>query len=137
MQVDYFFMTIGVLFIVLMIHLIVTRIFKKTIEGLQSETTPTTSTSTTTNGIGANSPSYDSSVAVVATSLKDQLGISTYYTHYDSIIENQISILYNQMLQTTLSLNVSSPDPGALTTINQLHSTILALDDLKTFVDKK
>lgn len=132
MQIDYFFMTLGVIFIILMIHLIITKVFKKTIEGLQSETTSTTAN----NGIGANSSSYDSTVAIVANSLKDQNGISTYSTQYGSILDKQISILYNQMLQKSLSMNVSAPDPTVLATITQLHSTILALDDLKIFVKK-
>ena len=137
MQIDYFFMTIGVVFIILMLHLVVTRVFKKTIEGLQSETAPPTTT-TSTNGIGANSPSYDSSVAVVATGITDTVGIPTYYSHYDSILQNQISILYGKMLQETLSMNVNSPDPTMLTNISQLHGVILALEDLKTsYVDKK
>jgi hypothetical protein len=135
MQIDYFFMTLGVIFVILMIHLIVTRVFKKTIEGLQSETAATTTSAN--NGIGANSSSYDSTVAIVANSLKDQNGISTYSTQYDSILEKQISILYQQMLQKSLSMNVSAPDPTVLTTITQLHSTILALDDLRIFVKKK
>lgn len=134
MQIDYFFMTLGVIFVILMIHLIITRVFKKTIEGLQSETTTTTSAN---NGIGANSSSYDSTVAIVANSLKDQNGIATYSTQYDSILDKQISILYQQMLQKSLGMNVSAPDPTVLTTITQLHSTILALDDLKIFVKKK
>lgn len=135
MEFDYFFMFLGILAMVLMIHYFVGKMFKKTMEGLTSSADAVATSGS--NGLAGNSVGYSSTLAQEVTSLHDQVLIPKYKSNYDTILLEQEELLKLKMLELALSINPSNIE-GSLPQIqlmNDLSKAVTSLDLIMTYVD--
>jgi glutaredoxin 2 len=129
MEIDYFFMFLGIVMVVVMIHLVVTRVFKKTLEGLENQ-----QQTTSINGIGPNIDTYDAMLQTTLSSLNDTNNIPKYKDKKKNALQSLKDILNHQLLQQCLSFNVND-SITSLEKIVKLHSAINAVDDNIQFVE--
>jgi hypothetical protein len=125
MHIDYFFMLVGILFVVFILHLAISKIFKKTVEGM-------TVTAPSTTGVGVNSTTYATTLQNQVANLQDTLLVSKYQSEYESILVNLEELLNLQMLNLALSINPndlsgSLPTIQALNTVAQANASLNAV----------
>jgi len=129
-----FFMLIGTLTVVLMIHYFVGKAFKKTLEGLTNE-----EGSTSTNGISGNSEGYSSSLSNEIATLNDKLLVDKYKANYDNILLELEEVLKLRMLELALSINPNNVESSIndIQLMNDLSKAVTSLDLVQSFVDSK
>jgi hypothetical protein len=132
MQIDYIFMMIGIIVVVVIMHIIISKGFKKTYEGLTNAEQSTTSTQSI-NGIATNSSSYVTSIANQVTTLHDKLLISKYKSDYEKIVISLEELINLQMVNLVLTMNPQDPD--GIRTLNQLHQTSQSLNSVMKIID--
>jgi hypothetical protein len=91
-------------------------------------------TTSTENGIAANSTSYATQVTTQLTTLQNQLLIDTYKTNYENIITNLEEIMSLTILQLALSLSPSSPNIQTIQDMNTLNEAKITLADILKFL---
>jgi len=90
---------------------------------------------TITNGLAGNAQAYGATIKAETIKLQDMLLISKYRKDYENVILNLEDLISNMMLQTVLNTNTSNPEQ-ALTKLNSLHQSKIALNEVMSFVDK-
>jgi hypothetical protein len=88
------------------------------------------------NGIAGNANKYAAAIKAKSVSLTDQLLINKYSSDYESAIVNMEDLINNLMLKTVLSVDIKNPEKSLLT-LNQLHQSQTALNDVMKYVDSK
>jgi len=92
------------------------------------------STSTVSNGIAGNATSYSATVKATSIQLQDTVLVTKYRTDYETIILNLDDLINNLMLETVLSIDVSSPLSG-FSNLNCLNESKQALNNVMKFLD--
>jgi len=92
------------------------------------------STSTVSNGIAGNASSYSATVKATSIQLQDTVLVTKYRTDYETIILNLDDLINNLMLETVLSIDVSSPLTG-FAKLNSLNESKQALNNVMKFLD--
>ena len=87
------------------------------------------------NGLAGNAQAYGATIKSETIKLQDMLLVSKYRKDYENAILNLEDLISNMMLQTVLNVNTTNPEQ-ALTKLNNLHQSKLALNDVMSFVDK-
>jgi hypothetical protein len=96
----------------------------------------TTSTSTSTsNGIAGNAAAYGANLKAQSIKAQDSFLISKYRTDYENVIVNMDDLVNSLMLQTTLSVDPSSPQ-DSLGKLVMLNNAKAALNNVMKFIDK-
>lgn len=108
------------------------------IEGMttttNSSSTPTTQTSSQTNGIAGNAAGYAAQIKSEVIKLQDQFLISKYRKDYEDAILNLDDYLNAMMLQTALSIDQTNPQPS-IANLAQMQQAKLALNSTMKFID--
>ena len=108
-------------------------------EGMSMDDVSSTSTSTTTtstsNGIAGNAAAYGANLKAQAVKAQDSFLISKYRTDYENVVINMDDLVNNLMLQTTLSIDPSSPH-DSLGKLVMLNNAKAALNNVMKFIDK-
>lgn len=108
-------------------------------EGMSTDdisSTSTTSTSTSTsNGIAGNAAAYGANLKAQSIKAQDSFLISKYRTDYENVIVNMDDLVNSLMLQTTLSVDPSSPQ-DSLGKLVMLNNAKAALNNVMKFIDK-
>lgn len=97
-----------------------------------STSTPSTSTS---NGIAGNAAAYGANLKAQSIKAQDAFLISKYRTDYENVVINMDDLVNSLMLQTTLSIDPSSPH-DSLSKLVMLNNAKSALNAVMKFIDK-
>ena len=127
------------LFLFLAICLVVYIIFRNfnypnVMEGMTDASGNTIVVSTTANGIAGNASSYAASLKATTIKLQDTFLITKYRSDYETAILNLDDLISNLMLQTTLSIDSSNPEP-AIKKLADMSQAKTALNSVMKFVD--
>ena len=106
-----------------------------TVEDVSSTTTSTSTSTTSSNGIAGNAAAYGAALKAQAVKAQDSFLISKYRTDYENVVINMDDLVNNLMLQTTLSINPSSPHES-LGKLVMLNNAKEALNNVMKFIDK-
>ena len=108
-------------------------------EGMSMDDVSSTSTSTlstsTSNGIAGNAAAYGANLKAQSIKAQDSFLISKYRTDYENVIVNMDDLVNSLMLQTTLSVDPSSPQ-DSLGKLVMLNNAKAALNNVMKFIDK-
>ena len=128
-----FFMLIGTLTVVLMIHYFVGKAFKKTLEGLTNQE----GTMIGTNGLLGNSDGYSSSLSHEITVLHDKVMIEKYKSNYENILIELDELMKLRMLEIALSINPNNIDSSIqdIQLMNDLSKAVTSIDVVQSFVE--
>jgi hypothetical protein len=130
-------MFIGILALVLMIHVFVSKIFKTSIEGLTNASGAVSETSTAaSNGVAVNSTGYSAILANEVTRMHDVLHMDKYKESYRTIIEEQAELLKMHMLELALHHDPSNVQGNVqeLQLMNDLSKALTSLDLLHSYL---
>jgi hypothetical protein len=103
-------------------------------DDISSMSTTSTSTSTS-NGIAGNAAAYGANLKAQSIKAQDSFLISKYRTDYENVIVNMDDLVNSLMLQTTLSVDPSSPQ-DSLGKLVMLNNAKAALNNVMKFIDK-
>ena len=106
-----------------------------TVEDVSSTSTSTSTSTTSSNGIAGNAAAYGAALKAQAVKAQDSFLISKYRTDYENVVINMDDLVNNLMLQTTLSINPSSPHES-LGKLVMLNNAKAALNNVMKFIDK-
>ena len=100
-----------------------------------SSVSTSTLSSTTSNGIAGNAAAYGASLKTQSIKAQDSFLISKYRTDYENVVINMDDLVNSLMLQTTLSIDPSSPH-DSLGKLVMLNNAKAALNTVMKFIDK-
>ena len=100
-----------------------------------SSTSTSTLSSTSSNGLAGNAAAYGATIKSQSVKFQDSFLISKYRTDYETVVINMDDLVNNLMLQTTLSIDTSSPQ-DALNKLVVLNNAKAALNTVMKFIDK-
>ena len=92
------------------------------------------STTPSSNGVAGNAASYGAMIKATTIKLQDTFLITKYRSDYETAILNLDDLISNLMLQTTLSIDSSNPDP-AIKKLADMSQAKTALNSVMKFVD--
>ena len=96
--------------------------------------TPSTASSTSSNGIAGNAASYGASIKSITIKAQDTLLISKYRSDYETAILNLDDLINNLMLNATLNIDPKNPQKS-LEQLGQMQLAKTALNSVMKFVD--
>jgi hypothetical protein len=105
-------------------------------EGMTSDPSDNTSSSSSSNGIAGNAAAYGATIKAATIKLQDTFLITKYRSDYENAILNLDDLLNNLMLQTALSADITNPDK-AITKLANMNQAKTALNSVMKFVDGK
>jgi hypothetical protein len=88
------------------------------------------------NGIAGNATSYGAAIKSNNIKLQDTFLISKYRSDYETVILNMDDMINNLMLQTTLTMNPSSPT-SSIQSLVALQQAKTALNSVMKFIDSQ
>ena len=130
MEIDYFFMFLGIILVVVMIHFLVSKFFKKTIEELDKQTEISSET-----GIGSKIDNYDKMLHSKLSSLINTNNIGKYKSKYLNALTSLNGILNQQLLQECLSCQPNDLSQCA-EKIGKLNTAINAINENIQYVEQ-
>ena len=92
------------------------------------------STTTASNGVAGNAAAYGATIKATTIKLQDTFLITKYRSDYETAILNLDDLISNLMLQTTLSIDSSNPEP-AIKKLADMSQAKTALNSVMKFVD--
>ena len=92
------------------------------------------STTTASNGVAGNAAAYGATIKSTTIKLQDTFLITKYRSDYETAILNLDDLISNLMLQTTLSIDTSNPEP-AIKKLADMSQAKTALNSVMKFVD--
>ena len=96
--------------------------------------TPSTASSTSSNGIAGNAASYGAAIKSITIKSQDTLLISKYRSDYETAILNLDDLIHNLMLNATLNIDPKNPQKS-LEQLGQMQLAKTALNSVMKFVD--
>ena len=96
--------------------------------------TPSTASSTSSNGIAGNAASYGAAIKSITIKSQDTLLISKYRSDYETAILNLDDLINNLMLNSTLNIDPKNPQKS-LEQLGQMQLAKTALNSVMKFVD--
>jgi len=94
----------------------------------------TGSTTPASNGVAGNAAAYGATIKATTIKLQDTFLINKYRSDYETAILNLDDLISNLMLQTTLSIDSSNPEP-AIKKLADMSQAKTALNSVMKFVD--
>ena len=95
-------------------------------------------TSPAANGVAGGAANYSAGIKTEVIKLQDTLLISKYRSDYENVVLTLDDFVDNLMLQTTLSMDVTSPDVATqLIQLGNLNNAKTALNSVMKFIDSK
>jgi len=92
------------------------------------------STTPASNGVAGNAAAYGATIKATTIKLQDTFLITKYRPDYETAILNLDDLINNLMLQTTLSIDTSNPEP-AIKKLADMSQAKAALNSVMKFVD--
>jgi hypothetical protein len=92
------------------------------------------STTPASNGVAGNAAAYGATIKATTIKLQDTFLITKYRSDYETAILNLDDLISNLMLQTTLSIDSSNPEP-AIKKLADMSQAKTALNSVMKFVD--
>jgi hypothetical protein len=92
------------------------------------------STTPASNGVAGNAAAYGATIKATTIKLQDTFLITKYRSDYETAILNLDDLISNLMLQTTLSIDTSNPEP-AIKKLADMSQAKTALNSVMKFVD--
>jgi hypothetical protein len=120
------FLFIGICFVVYLLFRNFNFSYK---EGMTSG-----STAPASNGVAGNAAAYGATIKATTIKLQDTFLITKYRSDYETAILNLDDLISNLMLQTTLSIDSSNPEP-AIKKLADMSQAKTALNSVMKFVD--
>ena len=87
------------------------------------------------SGQADGASTYGANIKSQVIKLQDVILISKYRSEYENIVINMDDLVNNLMLQTTLNIDQSNPEPG-LEKLSKLNQSKVALNNVMKFIDK-
>lgn len=114
---------LGTLFVLFFSYLVYSTFFLKKREGLETATSPSSSSSS--NGIAGNASTYAANIKQKTVNLNDTLLISKYRKDYETQILNVDDFVNSMMLKTVASIDI-----GAANTPSKMIESMKLLNEL-------